>query len=79
MRVLRALFGCVKIGLGRHIFRTVIVFYEFESVVLRLFGNAHGVRSYISYKRDMVAADVHTLVKVLRHKHCFGRGHSVFI
>ena len=27
----------------------------------------------------MVAADVHALVEVLRHEHCFGRGHSVFI
>ena len=79
MRVLRALFGRVDVRLfGRELF-AVLRLYEFERVVLRFLGNTDGVRSYISNQRDMVAADVHTLVEVLRHKHCFGRGHAELV
>ena len=79
MRVLRALFSCVAVGLRGRIFGPVGRFYEFERACLCLVGYADGVRPYIGYERDVVAAHVHTFVEMLRNQHSFGRGHTVFI
>ena len=79
MRVLRALLCYVMVGLCGSVLFAVSVLYEFQRARLSFVGYADGVRSYIGYERDVVAADVHAFVKVLSHEHCFGRGHSEFI
>ena len=79
VRVLRALFGGVAVGLCGRILFAVSLLYELYGARLRLLRHAHRVRSYIGYERDVVAAHVHAFVEVLRHEHGFWRGHAVFV
>ena len=62
MRVLRVLFGFIKVGLCGYEFLA-----EFFSDIrarrrLRLGGNSYGVRSYISYERDVSVGGFNALV-----------------
>ena len=80
VRVLRALFCFIEVGLGGHIFFAELFGDEGARRRLRFRRNAHGVGTDIGDEGDMALfGGVHALVQVLRHLHDLGRGHAEFI
>ena len=80
VRVLRALFRRVKIGLFGRVLRAVDRADTAQRVRLRLRGNTHGVRSHIGDEGDMVAAfRFDALVQMLREAHRFGGSESQLV
>ena len=80
VRVLRALFGGVEIGLCGEIFLAVIRLDILPCRRLCVRRDARGVGTDIGDERDVAKPlYVDTLIEVLRHEHGLGRGHAEFV
>ena len=74
VRVLRSLFRGVIVGFFGNVLFAVDRADTGERVLLRLRGNADGVRSHVGNEGDVIAVfRLYTLIEVLRETHGFGR------